>query len=256
MLGEHATEEIPQTGGHLRVEVADIRRVFGDVIVDPFTDSPGGERRLAAEHLVERTAQAVDVAADVGQRTVSGLLRGHIIDAADGRAVARDAIIFFVLHSGQAEIGELDPATALVVGKEKIRRFDVAVRDPLSEGVFERLTRLDENTPSFFGLDFDFSPNVLAQVDSVDELHRQVVPAVGLPAFIERDDILMREPGSVNRLAAEAFDEELVLGEFGKEHLESDGALQVLVQGFVHLPHAARGDMCHDSVLADAGTWD
>ena len=57
---------------------------------------------------------------------------------------------------------------------------------------------------------------------AVEVLHRDVVGAVPLAAVVDRDDVLVLEPGGVRRLAAEALDELLVLGEARVEELQRD----------------------------------
>ena len=88
----------------------------------------------------------------------------------------------------------------------------------------------------------------LLQRAPVEVLHRDVVRAVVLAAVVDGDDVLMLEPGRARRLAAEALDELLVLGEAAVEDLQRDLAPELEVLGAVDLGHPAGAEAVVDAV--------
>ena len=93
------------------------------------------ERRLERQHLVERQAEAVDVAARV--RLADEPLGGQVAQRADHVARARQLVI--PLRLGQAEVGH--PERPLDV-QQQVGRLDVAMDDPVGVRVGQRLRRL------------------------------------------------------------------------------------------------------------------
>ena len=88
----------------------------------------------------------------------------------------------------------------------------------------------------------------LLERPSLDVLHDDEVRAVGLAAVEDRDDVRMREPGRVRRLAAEALDELLVVRVARVEHLDGDPAAELLVLREVDVGHAAAAELARDAV--------
>ena len=88
----------------------------------------------------------------------------------------------------------------------------------------------------------------LLQVPALQVLHRDVVGALGLAAVEDRDDVRVREPGGVLRLAAEALDELLVVRVPLVEDLDRDAPPERLVLGEVDGRHAAGAELAHDLV--------
>ncbi len=123
------------------------RRLVGD-LVDELDLVPLGERGPQGQHLVERGAQRVDVAAAVGDAPEP--LGGHEPQRPDQVVRLREIVALDQL--GQAEVG--DPDVALGVEQE-IGRLDVAMDDPLAVGVVERIG------------DLGTQPGDLAEVDRI-----------------------------------------------------------------------------------------
>ena len=85
---------------------------------------------------------------------------------------------------------------------------------------------------------------------SLEELHRDVVGAVPLAAVEHLHDVGVLQAGGRRRLAAEALDELVVLGEAPVQHLQRDLAAELRVLGAVHVGHPAGADARHDLVAA------
>jgi hypothetical protein len=81
-------------------------------------------------------------------------------------------------------------------------------------------------------------------------LHRDVVGAVPLPAVVDADHVLMREPGRARGLAAEALDELVVLREAAVQELERHLAPELLVLGAEDVGHPAGAEPAEDLVAA------
>ena len=80
------------------------------------------------------------------------------------------------------------------------------------------------------------------QVLAVDVLEDDELAAVLLAAVDHRDDVRMRELGDRARLAAEALDVLVVVGELLVQHLQRDVALEQPVVRPVDARHAAGAD--------------
>ena len=94
------------------------------------------ERRPECQQLVERQAQAIDVA--LRQGLALEPFRSHEADRADDVAGVRQLLRPFGL--GQPEVG--DPHRPLQI-EQQVRRLDVAVQDTLAVGVGQRVGGLD-----------------------------------------------------------------------------------------------------------------
>ena len=118
----------------------------------PLNQLLGIERRQAGEQLVEQHAQAVDVAARINvQAAHFGLLGAHICRRADKLAqlgIDRQVRQPPFCRFGDAEINHLRHRNAVMQGDQNVRRFDVAVNDPLLMGMLDRVAHLNEQLES------------------------------------------------------------------------------------------------------------
>src|SRR5262249_24306359 len=88
------------------------------------------------QHLVERQAEAVEVASRIGLALES--LRGHVPQGADD--VARLRQLFASLRFGQAEVRDPDGPLRI---EQKVRWLDIPVQDALLVGVTQGFGYLD-----------------------------------------------------------------------------------------------------------------
>lgn len=86
-----------------------------------------------------------------------------------------------------------------------------------------------------------------------DELHRQEVSALRLLDGEDGDDAGMIESGQGLRLATEALETLGVGGQLGRQHLESDFAPQLGVDGAENLAHPAGAELFDDLIVTDGG---
>src|ERR1700733_3886439 len=89
--------------------------------------------RIAAEHGVQDTAEAVDVRAGIDFPGFADLLRTHIVRRSHGCAGHGHAALF-VERLGDAEIHQQSAATAV---QQHVGRFDIAMHDPLQVRVIQ-----------------------------------------------------------------------------------------------------------------------
>ena len=78
------------------------RQLVGDVAA--------GIRRDSGEEVVERAAERVDVALNAGRPAVPRLLGCHVVDGADRRSLAGDALVLEFGLEGQPQVDDLDLA--------------------------------------------------------------------------------------------------------------------------------------------------
>ena len=133
---------------------------------------------------------------------------------------------------------------------EHVVRLDVAVDD----AVAMREPQRGEDLPRVVDRDRDrrrpARDDQLLQRAAVEVLHRDVVRPLRLAAVVDRDDVRLREPGRVLRLAAEALDELLVGGVAVVEDLDRDAAAELLILREVDVRHPTRAELADDLVAA------
>ena len=143
------------------------------------------------------------------------------------------------------EVGHLEPPLGV---DEHVVRLDVAVDDPVLVREAQRgedLARVVDRRLHRRGA---AAQDQLLQRAAVEVLHRDVVGALRLAAVVDRDDVRVREPGGVRRLAAEALDELDVLRVAVVEDLDRDPPPELLVLGEVDVRHPARAELADDQV--------
>ena len=94
------------------------------------------ERRVARQQVVEGTAEAVEVGADVGRARVEGLLRGDVVGrphegALRGDGAVRLALLGGLTEAGQSQVQDLEHPAA---GHQQVRRLDVSVDQSMFVG--------------------------------------------------------------------------------------------------------------------------
>ena len=118
---------ISETGtGTLSTRSAGGDRLSGDMAVDPFHRIGRGERQTAGEHLIERDAERIKIAARVDRAIhPPGLLRRHIGERAGDHLGRLGRLPLARQTRGDAEPGEPHPSVGAV--HQDIGRLDVLV---------------------------------------------------------------------------------------------------------------------------------
>src|SRR5262249_12791973 len=101
MLRERDFEDLSQIAWYLRVEAANVGWPRVHLLVEHRDRRHTGEWRASGQRLVEHAAKRVDIGALVDVASL-GLLRGHILGCADGRA--RFGELARALNLGDTEV--------------------------------------------------------------------------------------------------------------------------------------------------------
>ena len=217
--------ELGRSHGHL-----------GEVLHRDLDRAVACERHFTGKKLEEHDPGGVEVGGLVDRRAAC-LLGRQVLRRADDRP--------FLGHltrpgTRDPEVGDLDHALGVdddVVRLDVPMDHSVAVRVPQSGQYLARVGNRDGNRARAARAD------QLLQRPSLDVLHDDEVRAIGLAAVEDRDDVRMREPRGVRRLAAEALDELLVVRVAPVQHLDRDATAQLLVLCEVDVGHAAAAEL-------------
>ena len=147
---------LARSAGTVGIERADVGRRLLLVLEQLLEHGPLGERRPAGEHVEQRAAERIEVAADVDVARVAGLLGADVVERAERHPALGQPVVAVALEpAGQAHVDELRPA----LGRDDdVRRLDVAMDDPALggmdqgvgdlEGVVDRLADRQRRRPA------------------------------------------------------------------------------------------------------------
>ena len=177
-------------------------------------------REEAGEHVIERRAEAPDIADGLHILEVDELLAGHEQRGAGigaGEAHAAESGLLEVL--GHAEVGDAGVGT----GQEDVLRFEVAMHEALLVGVGEPFERVQHD-----GLGDGEWELATLLVDEVPDaaagavFHDKIKDAALLPHVENADDVRMLELGGDFHLAEELCHRGLLHGDTGEHDLDGD----------------------------------
>lgn len=209
------------------------------------------EGEFAGEHFVEDNAEGIDVGAVIDLRWILELLRRHVVGCAKGCAGAGegDGTFFFADDFGDSEVGDLHAAAGV---EEDVFGFDIAVEDAFFVGVLECVADFGDDGEGFGGRKFTHTHG-LAEVESVNEFHDEVIEAAGVAEVVDHDDVWMVEAGEDAGFAHETLGEVRIGAELPGEKLEGDFAAEMKLAGFIDIAHAAAADEFEDLELREDG---
>ena len=196
------------------------------------------------DHLVEDDAQAIDVAARVG-RCAGKELRREIGDGADrgaGRAHAGAVVV-----AGEPEV---DQDHAAVPRQHHVASADVAVEETFLMRVVESICNRGAD-PDRLGLWKRPGGDHVAKRDAVDELDREVEPALILAGVVEGGDSCVAQRTRVASLAQESAASLVRVGHALGQELERDGAREQRVFGLPDRAHTPFAQLLDDLVATD-----
>ena len=177
------------------------------------------ERTLSGEALVEHAAEGVDVrlGADL---LAEHLLRCGVVQRADELPGGRERVRVRRRVLAEPEVGQVD---VTAVADQDVRRLHVAVEQARVVHGVEGLGDLTEDGQGARSVERALEREQCLQIRSLDDLLGHEDMAVRPARRQYADDVRMLHRRCVLRLAEEAFDERLVLGQLGGEHLQRDG---------------------------------
>ena len=185
-------DEPVEPGGHISRKVGAQRTNRRDRLGRDFPEelegARGRQRRPAGEHLVERGAEAVEIARRSGF-VAEGDFRREVGERAEERARGGEGVVP-IGAAGEAEIGELVGAGGGAGrGEEDVCRLDVAVDDPRSVGRGKPVEDLQRAVDH--GRRRERSPPLhhLLDARARHELHRQERWPGGRVELIDLDDV-------------------------------------------------------------------
>ena len=241
VLGQRAQRHHVDVLGNLVPELGRRHGHLGQMLHRDLERRVAGERDLAGQHLVQDDPDRVDVGALVDRGSLR-LLGRQVLRGADDRADLRHLAR---ARAGDAEVGHLQAAVGV---HDDVVRLDVAVDDPVPVCIADRgqdLARVVDRDPDRRRPPAD---DQLLERPPREILHRDVVRPLGLAAVVDGDDVRVREPRSVLRLAPEALDERVVGGVPVVEDLDRDAPAELLVLGEIDVRHPAGAQLADDPV--------
>ncbi len=151
-------------------------------------------------------------------------------------------------HAGDAEIGDLDRAFD---AHQYVGRLHVAVDDAAAVGVFEGVEQLADDRRRLRPRQPPGPRQAAEQRFAADELHDDEPAVVMARAAVDAGDAGMIELGQGDGLGAEAIDRALPPGQLRLQHLQRHVAIEHLVEGAIHLAHAALTELLDQPVGAE-----
>ncbi|EGD42074.1 ribosomal large subunit pseudouridine synthase B [Nocardioidaceae bacterium Broad-1] len=247
LLGHHHRDQVVDDPRHLD-GVADPRDGRGGVLVDHRRRGAAGVGGAPGEHLVEDTAQRVDVARRTDLATRAALGR-EVAEAPDDVVGGGQPLVAQPSELGDPEVDDPDPAVAVV---DEVGRLDVAVDDPLAVDGGERTRGLDDDLAGLPGDQRAVRAQAFAEVGTGQELHdeeghRPVAGALD-PGVVDLHGPGVAGGRGRERLPTEPLDH----GRVGRRphDLDRDPPLQGEVHGLPYLAHTASPDQAVQLITA------
>ena len=241
LLGQRPNDDEVEVVRHVRAKLGRRRRYVPQVLHRDLDRAVARERNLPGQEA--RTARRPSSRdRRSGRPAPPRLLGRQVLRRADDRTLLRHLAR---PGSRDPEVGHLDDSLGV---DDHVVGLDVAMDDAVAVCVAERrenLTRVGDR-------DRDRAraarADQLLESAPLDVLHDDEVRAVGLAPVEDRDDVRVREPRCMCRLAAEALDELVVVRVAPVQHLDGHATAQLLVFSEVHVGHAAAAELPRDAI--------
>ena len=147
ILGHQLGDDRRQFRRHLRIERPNVGRRLLLVLDQLLEHGPARERRPAGQHVEQRAAQRVQVAANVHVAGISGLLGTDVVERAQRHAALGQSVVAAALEPpGQAHVDQLGAALRR---QDDVRRLDVAMDDTSPGCVHEGIGDLECDVDGF-----------------------------------------------------------------------------------------------------------
>ena len=200
-----------------------------------------GNGRSPGNRVIERAAEAVNIAANIGAARVHRLFGRDVIEGAERHAGLRQAAIYRVRFEVpcEAHIDDLRPPARR---DDDIRRFNVAVNDTSFGGVPQPggdLQHVPHAIGSRHGAEF---VDHLPQVFAFDILERDEMQVAIFATKVNPRDIVVIELRRRTSFLFEARHRFRIAGRFRWQNLQRNDAAEFEVAGFEHGGHTARAD--------------
>ena len=228
-------DDLLQPSGNIGVQGGGQRRAAVDMLDGHRHGGFPVVGRAAGHHFVHDNGQRIDIGTVVGMAAL-GLLRRDVMDASQcflrqGVALAHDP--------GNAEVHHLDGA---VFQHHDVMGLDVPVDDPPTVGVLQSFGDLHGKMQRLLPVEHPFFLHVLLEGNAVDQLHDDIIGAVGGGNVVDLHDVGMAQHGHGFALGTEPAAEFLIPCEFILEYFDGYQPVQPVVTRLIDDGHAAGTD--------------
>ncbi len=245
-LRKRARDRVREPGRRIRPQHREWTRRLRHVLHEHRRRVRCLERRFAGKQLIADHAERIDVAPAIKLAFAERLLGRHVRrradrDAGDGepRVALRGARDAEIRHH----------RTARRPIEHDVVRLHVAMHDALRVRICQRIGHTREQPPRFADRQPWLAHQTLREALSVNERHDEVDDAFSLVHGVDRDDAGVGELRRGLRLAQKALAHIRVEGEFRREHLDRDTAIQTQIGRAIHDRHPAPPDLRVDEIL-------
>ena len=247
VLVHHLAEDRDDLVGNGRIDDARVERLEMLMMVQLLGRRPLRRRRLAGQHVIERAAQGIDVAAGVGLARLQRLLGRNVVEGPQRHARLRQVGIAAPLQiARQPHIDELRPA---IRRDDDVRRLDIAMHDAARVGVFQTRGDLKDIANRFADRNSAAALEHGPQVDAFDELERDEVQPLVFAAEEDAGDIFVIELRGGLGLLMKPLHVIGLLGHLRRQDFQGDEAIQLRIVGPDDRRHAADADRLDQLVM-------
>ena len=255
ILLEQFADDAFQFGGHVVVEAGNGFGLVVDDALNGVANIGSGKWQTFGQHLVEHDAEAEQIAAVI-HLPADRLLGAHVVGRPQnlsglGLMLGRDVGFrrgFFRHEFGEAKIQNLDQAA---IADADIGRLEIAMDHAPTEGGVKGVGDLDRNIHDVANRE-RFHAGAPVQRGALEELHRQIGPAVGgLSDFMNDADVGMVQRGRGAGFREKALTALAVLNPGHRQQLERNLATEPAILGEKYFAHPARAERLEDGVMGD-----
>ena len=227
---------------HIRHQLLHVRDRILEVCEDDGHRGVAIIRHLARQHLIHRTAEAVDIRTLI-RLPRAGLFRRNIVDRAhDGRI---DRLLR--RGTGDPEIRHLHISLTV---DDDVLRLDIPVHDAHLMRELDTGRRLQRDGDGLLRVHASRTLDIVFQCDTLDELHHDIVQLRLriIDDVIHRDDVRMIQLRRCLGLILKLPDEILILAVLLLQDLDRDHTPHLPVVGTIDIAHATLSDQRIDLI--------
>ncbi len=249
VLGQRPGQRLLDPGRQLRPEDPHRPGEFGDLFGEGDARSDAAQGRLAGQHLIQNTGQAVEITGGGKLTLPGGLLGTHVLRGTErnphpGHHARSDG----AAGACNTEVGE----HRVAVGEEDVLGLHVAVQEAFAVGVVERGANLAGDPDRVGERKAPRGGQPLAQ-RAVGYVRRHVVEEAGaLTGVDQRQNVRMDQAGGDADFPQEALGSQRG-GNLGREHLDGDLAAMALVERQIDRGHTAATELTLDGIAIGEG---
>ena len=197
---------------------------------------------LTGQHLVHRTAEAVDIRTLI-RLPRAGLFRRNIVDGAHDGSIDR------LLRRGtrDAEVRHLHISLTV---DDDVLRLDIPVHDAHLMRELDAGRRLQRDGDGLLRVHASRTLDIVFQCDALDELHHDIVQLRLriIDDIVDRDDVRMIQLRRRLGLILKLPDEILILAVLLLQHLDRDHTAHLPIVRTIDIAHAALSDQRIDLI--------